>query len=263
MHASLWSLTLETGLYRRTVAAVLAFAILCPALARAIDFHDSVAAARKADENKRPAVLVFGAAWCGWCRKLENETLQDKSVVVLGEQFLWIKVDIDKQEELAARYKVRGVPHTAVLDAQDRLLGSQAGYMTAAKFTEFLQASLTNPAPQSIADPLDDLLQKLATADSAELPSAVKEVAEHLARPDRAARKQLLAALADRGTPVWPVLLELMADQRLALRAAAAAALAHATGAELPFQAFDPAADRAKQLEAWTKWVQDHATKDS
>ena len=121
------------------------------------------------------------------------------------------------------------------------------------KFVEFLEASLTNPMP--VEDPLATVLQKFKAAEPEALNEAVKQVVEILARPDRASRKPLLAALAEKGPAVWSPLLELMADDRLSLRAAAASALAHCTGAEFPFQPFDPPESRAQQLSAWRAWV--------
>jgi thioredoxin-related protein len=241
---------------RGFVAIALVFWAFFAQSARAIDFHDSIEAARKAHDGKRPMVITFGAPWCGYCRKMQAETLADKKVEALAKDFVWVKIDIDEDEELAARYRVRGVPHTAVLDAQNRLLGSQAGFMPPDKFIEFLQESLANPMPME--DPLDAVLRKFKEADAAALPEAVKQAVTVLAKPDRTHRKPLLAAIAEKGPAAWPPLLDLMADERLSTRAAAASALAHATSADLPFQPFDPPEARQEQLAAWRAWVEKH-----
>ena len=46
-----------------------------------------------------------------------------------------------------------------------------------------------------------------------------------------------------------------MADDRLAVRAAAAGALKHASKAELPFHPFADSPIRQQQIAGWQKWL--------
>ena len=221
--------------------------------ARAIEFHKSIKDARAADKKNRPIVLSFGAGWCGWCRKMEFATFTDPRVEKIADHFVWVKVDIDKQQELAARFRVHGVPRTIVLDAKERQLGDRSGYIPAEQFVVFLSESLKNPIPVEL---LPTLLRRLAEAKSAdEQRDAVTQLVERLARPDREQRQEILEAFKKQGSATWTVLVDLLVDKRLSIRAAAAGALKHSTSAELPFHPFGSDRLRAEQYVVWRKWI--------
>jgi len=57
------------------------------------------------------AVLVdFRADWCVICKEMERTTFHDPEVVNEAARFVALKVDVDKNPDLAARYGVLGVP---------------------------------------------------------------------------------------------------------------------------------------------------------
>jgi thioredoxin-like negative regulator of GroEL len=232
----------------------MALVALCGTAARGegIEYFESLEAARAVDAE-RPVVLSFTASWCSWCRRMEQETLPDPAVAALADRLLWVKVDIDRQPELAALFSVTGVPHTAVLDADDALLAARPGFLEPAELAALLLEALDRPAAERT---LEELL--LADTDPAATETPADRAArlvELLARPARAGRRATLAALEQLGREAWPTLVELLSDDRLAVRAAAAAALRQATAHDLPFAPFDPPATRREQAAAWGAWV--------
>jgi thioredoxin 2 len=76
-------------------------------------------------QNSRVPILVdFWADWCGPCRAAAPEV--ERTAKDMAGQALVLKVDTDKNQQLAARFGVRGIPNFAVFSA-GKLIKQQAG----------------------------------------------------------------------------------------------------------------------------------------
>lgn len=82
-----------------------------------------------------PVLVDFFATWCGPC-KMMHPVLEELHAAV-GDKARIIKIDIDKNQELAAKYNVRSVP-TLMIFKKGELLWRDAGYRPLAE----LQAEL-------------------------------------------------------------------------------------------------------------------------
>lgn len=73
-----------------------------------------------------PVLVDFYAEWCGPC-KMMSPTLKEVKDA-LGKRVSIIKIDVDKNQPLAAKYQVRGVP-TMLLFKEGKQVWRQSGVL--------------------------------------------------------------------------------------------------------------------------------------
>ncbi|MEN8162962.1 MAG: thioredoxin fold domain-containing protein [Acidobacteriota bacterium] len=100
------------------------------------------AALFRARSEKKVVLVAFYADWCIWCKKLEDTTLADNSVVsFLAEKTVPVRLDVDGDgQELSEKYRIDGLPTVLVLRNDGTELGRIPGYLPAEGFLERIRA---------------------------------------------------------------------------------------------------------------------------
>lgn len=78
-------------------------------------------------KSEKPVLIDFFATWCGPCKVLGPILKEVKDS--LGERISIIKIDVDKNQQVAAQYQVRGVP-TMILFQNGKQLWRQSGVLS-------------------------------------------------------------------------------------------------------------------------------------
>ena len=83
---------------------------------------------REIIQSEIPTLVDFYATWCGPCQQMYPilDKLKDK----MGSAVRVVKIDVDKNQEVAAKFKIRSVP-TILLFKKGEILWRQAGGMDA------------------------------------------------------------------------------------------------------------------------------------
>lgn len=89
-------------------------------------------------QSEQPILVDFFATWCGPCQAM-NPILKDLARE-LRHQVRIIKIDVDKNQALAARLQVRGVPTFALFKEGD-LKWRQAGMQTKEQLKQVIEAN--------------------------------------------------------------------------------------------------------------------------
>lgn len=77
--------------------------------------------------SEKPVLIDFYATWCGPCKMLAPVLKDVKDS--LGERVSIIKIDVDKNQEIASSYQVRGFP-TMMLFQKGVQLWRQSGVLS-------------------------------------------------------------------------------------------------------------------------------------
>ena len=77
--------------------------------------------------SDKPVLIDFHATWCGPCKQL-SPIVQEVSKE-MGDAVRVIKIDVDKNQAIAQKYQIRGVP-TMMIFKEGKQLWRQSGVLS-------------------------------------------------------------------------------------------------------------------------------------
>lgn len=133
----------------KRVGIGLVLVCLCAAAAVAagpkngLKWHKDIFAAHKeAVRTGKPMLLVFGADWCVFCKKLEQTTLAEPEMVkYINGNFVPVHLDVDRDKKVASILEIKSLPCTVVLSPDADVLGRIEGFAKAPALYKQLAAA--------------------------------------------------------------------------------------------------------------------------
>ena len=89
--------------------------------------------------SNKPVLIDFHATWCGPCKAM-TPILQDVSKKV-GDRATILKIDVDKNPKVAAKYQIQGVP-TLMVFKNGKMLWRQSGVVAAPQLISLLEKNI-------------------------------------------------------------------------------------------------------------------------
>ena len=135
--------------------------------------------------TQTPVLVDFWATWCGPCKSLGP--ILEKLAGEYNGAFELAKVDVDKEQQVAAAFQIRSVP-TVFLIKDGQIVDGFPGAMPEGQLREFLTQHSVTPA-ETVA-PIEEDIQALPLDPQAEVAALRDAIA---ADPDKAELKLDLA----------------------------------------------------------------------
>ncbi len=80
-------------------------------------------------QNKK-VFINFYATWCSFCKMMDTQTFKDTAVIdYLNENFISVKVDVDKERDVAAHYNISPLPDVWFVSEKGEAIGNKPGYI--------------------------------------------------------------------------------------------------------------------------------------
>jgi thiol:disulfide interchange protein len=95
-----------------------------------------------AQERGLPCLFFFTANWCTFCHRMAETAFPDEQVGQLGQNFVCVLVDADRERGVCQYFAVSGYPTVEFVSPQGQSLHRLVGQQSAADLAVGMQSAL-------------------------------------------------------------------------------------------------------------------------
>ncbi|AUB55753.1 hypothetical protein BK008_02275 [Methanobacterium sp. MZ-A1] len=93
--------------------------------------NDLNQAMEEAKKSNKTIFIDFYADWCSYCGEMDEETFTDPQVKEkLTQNYVLLKVDVDKNPDLSSKYRAYSLPTIVIVDSSGNEIKRIIGYQT-------------------------------------------------------------------------------------------------------------------------------------
>jgi len=97
----------------------------------AIAWRGSLDAAKEeAKQTGKPILVDFFASWCGPCKLMDKQTWANADVIKETQRWITVRVDVDRNKQLAAQYHLQAIPTVFLLRSDASVISSSVGFVS-------------------------------------------------------------------------------------------------------------------------------------
>lgn len=84
-------------------------------------------------------LIDFWATWCGPCKTMDLKMWNNEIINDVRDNFIGLKIDIDKNRSMAQKYGVSSIPNVIIIDPLENKYWSQVGFSTPSPYLAILE----------------------------------------------------------------------------------------------------------------------------
>jgi len=207
--------------------------------------------------EQSPILLFFSASWCPWCRKLEQGVLTQPQVASELRKFICVKLDVDKNRDVALAYGIASLPKVIVVNTYGEIIGDWLGYRDTKEFLQLIAdiqpylstAAGARKAPQ-IVKSVPEGPSTQSDRQIQAVPDDPNRLMDLLGHKEAKIRLNVIDILVKGGVAILPAMLDTLNNDYLGVRITAWKIVRTLSPTKLEF---DPWASRAERAEAIKK----------
>lgn len=96
-------------------------------------------AVNTAKAKNKDMLLIFSASWCPPCQRMKKTTLKNDRVKSAMSNYVVYKIDVDIEDVLSDRYKVRSIPRYLIVNPDEKVIKNAGGYKSPDDFIRWLK----------------------------------------------------------------------------------------------------------------------------
>ncbi len=139
---------------RKIALAFLILTLVSCSNVNRIKWHNFSNALLEQEESEKPIMFFFYSTSCVYCKLMEKSTLNNKEIAsIINKEFIPVKLNVDNKlpiakdlpspSQLAATFRVRGVPAIFFVNKEHRVIKRVVGFQPVFLFKKHLKEALS------------------------------------------------------------------------------------------------------------------------